>query len=148
MKKQFSEQYRVLGIEAPAKDADPRSKADKIYEAACKVLEKLESLPFEFQVYTDYQKPVVAHYKLMVIRDAIIRTWKPDWNNRQQYKWSPWHWMDNPGFRFRDSVYDFTCSDATGGSRLCCQTKEQSGFLGIECIALYADLNGAELARG
>ncbi|HET6255815.1 MAG TPA: hypothetical protein VFE32_17190 [Puia sp.] len=152
----FIDQYRLLGIEAPGANMDRYEKADLIFRAACKVqqidpatlpliyrLGHSEALVTSFAAQA-LQSSIIAFYKLQVIHNAIVGAWVAAWNNPRERKWSPFHWMNDPGFRFDGSNYDIT--GAAGGSRLCFETEEQSDFAGIECIALYADLNGAELA--
>lgn len=145
MKKRFSEQYNILGLEVPKKDMDAREKAEAIFYCACKILGLSTTiLPGVLGLDDEFQPSLVAFYKLQVIRKAIVGKWIANWNDRSR-KWSPFHWMDSPGFRFVVSGCVISDSGTTGSSRLCLETEEQSDFVGIECIAFYADIHGAEL---
>jgi hypothetical protein len=143
-KERFSSQYDTLGLQAAASNMDRGEKAHSIYQAACKIL-GLHPANLPATVGDDFHPSVVAFYKLQVIRKAIVGNWVPDWNKRT-YKWYPWFYMDSPGFRFHGSRYGYSHTRAAGGSRLCCETEEQADFLGVECVALWADFFGAELA--
>jgi hypothetical protein len=65
--------------------------------------------------------------------------WKPDWNDSKQRKWSPWFYMDNPGFRFSDSYYSVANTNSTGGSRLCYATEEISNHAAKAFLHLYKE---------
>lgn len=89
-----------------------------------------------------HQKAVVSGYKLFVISEA---SWKGDgkiidWNNTKQLKWSPYWWMNKPGFRFGASVYDYSYTYATSGSRLCYPSENDSDYHAEQHKDLYADL--------
>jgi hypothetical protein len=76
------------------------------FEAACEIRGiDPNNLPDLDLINEEFRTTIIAQYKLMIIRDAIVGDWRPDYNNYGQRKWYPWFWMDSPGFRFDDSSY-------------------------------------------
>lgn len=140
----LSDAFAILGIKQP-KTLTPEKKAEIIYQAACKVL-KLDpdAVPDVTNVRPKSRPGIIALHKLEIVRDAVVGDWVANWDNGE-YKYSPWHWLDKPGFRFVGSGYAVDYAGTAGGSRLCFQTKAQSDWIGKDCIAFYADLNGAKL---
>lgn len=70
----------------------------KSYEDACKVLgvqpiseNAVAAFPAEDR------KSMLAYHKLTIIARAINGGWKPDWNNRSQYKYYPVFYYENAG---------------------------------------------------
>ncbi len=73
-------------------------KGIKSYEDACKVLgvqpiseNAVAAFPAEDR------KSMLAYHKLTIIARAINGGWKPDWNNRSQYKYYPVFYYENAG---------------------------------------------------
>lgn len=73
-------------------------KGIKSYEDACKVLgvqpiseNAVATFPAEDR------KSMLAYHKLTIIARAINGGWKPDWNNRSQYKYYPVFYYENAG---------------------------------------------------
>lgn len=99
-------------------------------------------LPIVDHLPVIHQKAQVASYKLFVISEA---SWKGEgkvinWNDRSQYKWDPFFYMNKPGFRLNVSVFDFAGTHSAGGSRLCYPSEEDSDFHGETHLELYRDL--------
>ena len=76
-------------------------KGIKSYEDACKVLgvqpiseNAVAAFPAEDR------KSMLAYHKLTIIARAINGGWKPDWNNRSQYKYYPVFYYENAGLSF------------------------------------------------
>jgi hypothetical protein len=82
----------------------------------------------------------IAYSKLKIIVKALNEGWEPDWNNYDEYKWRPWFYLDAPGFRFYDSLFDFSVSDSAGGSRLCFKSEELCKYAATQFIHLYRQL--------
>ena len=99
-----------------------------------------EKLPDVSMIPEDFQKPVVASYKLMIIYQAINNGWRPDWNNRQQYKYFPWLSVLSSGFGFSGSGYYCTDTIAIVGSRLCFESEEKSDYAATQFIQIYKEL--------
>jgi hypothetical protein len=80
----------------------------------------------------------IAYHLLKLLPLALNPVgWKPDYNDDNQRKWSPWFYMDSPGFRFDDSLYGLTGAGSTGGSRLCYASEKISDHAGRTFVKLY-----------
>jgi hypothetical protein len=83
-----------------------------------------DSLADKFHTGTEDEK---AYQRLKVIVKALNpKGWVADWNNSSQPKWGNWFWMNNPGFRFYGTYFDYAAAYATGGSRLCFSEKKRA----------------------
>ena len=115
-------------------------KTIKTFEDACKKLGidplKLPEVAF---IPEEFQKPIIAAYKLMIIFKAINNGWVPDWNNWDQYKYYPWFRVLSSGFGFGHSDYDYGHSDTFAGSRLCTDTSEKALYIAEQFKAEYVD---------
>lgn len=112
----------------------------KSFEDACKATGRNpEDLPRVDHLDPDMSKGVIAHYKLMVICEAIRGNWKPDFSNVSEYKWYPWFYYkkENAGFAFSLSRYALTFTAAAVGSRLCFKTEAQADYAGRQFAELY-----------
>lgn len=83
-------------------------KGIKSYEDACKVLgvqpiseNAVATFPAEDR------KSMLAYHKLTIIARAINGGWKPDWNNRSQYKYYPVFYYENAGLSSADELRGF-----------------------------------------
>jgi len=110
----------------------------KTFEDACKVLGISTDTPDVSKMPKSHQKALIAHYKLIIIAEALNEGWKPDWSNWDEYKYYPWFEYDKSGsgFGFNYSYWTYTDSDFTG-SRLCFKTKELSNYIGKQFLELY-----------
>ena len=117
----------------------------KTFEDACAAL-KLDpaALPGVTGLPEKHQKAIVAHYKLIIIAEALNDGWKPNWKDWDESKYYPWFDMDNddddqPGSGF--SYGDYGCG-RTGtclGSRLCFKTWELAEYAGKQFEELYKE---------
>jgi hypothetical protein len=111
----------------------------KTFEDACEFVEPSENV----QILLRYNgiDPVMlaaqAHAKLCIIVEALNEGWKPNWNNNNQYKWSPWFKMDSPGFRFGASGLWFMHASSSGGSRLVLHSEELANYIGKQFLSIY-----------
>lgn len=102
----------------------------KTFEDALKVLNLDSSIVPDFSMVPElHREAMLAHFKLVIILQALNESWKPNWNNYSEYKWYPWLEVDASkdkpsGFGF--SVTDFTYSGTYTcvGSRLCSKSEE------------------------
>lgn len=116
-------------------------KGIKSYEDACKVLgvqpiseNAVAAFPAEDR------KSMLAYHKLTIIARAINGGWKPDWNNRSQYKYYPVFYYENAGLSsaaVTHSAASYTI--ACFGSRLCFQTEAMSDYAAATFADLYTD---------
>ena len=112
----------------------------KTFEDACNKLGYDSNIPNFEGMPENYQKPLIAHYKLCIIAEALNEGWKPDWNDWDQLKYYPWFEMGSPsgsGFSYGDFVCWFAASYA--GSRLCFKSRELAVYAGKQFEQLYKE---------
>jgi hypothetical protein len=112
----------------------------KSYEDACKVLgiqpiseNAVAAFPKEDR------KSMLAYHKLTIIARAINGGWKPDWNDRTQYKYYPIFYYENAGLSFAYAYITATHTLALLGSRLCFKTEAMSDYAAATFADLYTD---------
>jgi len=112
----------------------------KTFEDACKKLGIDPSkLPDVSGLLEEFAKPIIAHYKLIIIYKAINNGWVPDWNNSDQHKYYPWFWVLSSGFGFSDSDFRYGRTATCVGSRLCTNTSEKAKYMASQFEAEYRD---------
>jgi hypothetical protein len=115
-------------------------KTIKTFEDACKKLGIDPSkLPDVSGLLEEFAKPIIAHYKLIIIYKAINNGWVPDWSNDDQYKYYPWFWVLSSGFGFSDSGYLYDITGTTVGSRLCTDESDKAKYIATQFEAEYKD---------
>ena len=112
----------------------------KSYEDACKVLgvqpiseNAVAAFPKEDR------KSMLAYHKLTIIARAINGGWKPDWNDRTQYKYYPIFYYENAGLSYANTINSASITAAYIGSRLCFQTEAMSEYAAATFADLYTD---------
>lgn len=112
----------------------------KSYEDACKVLgiqpiseNAVAAFPKEDR------KSMLAYHKLTIIARAINGGWKPDWNDRTQYKYYPIFFYENAGLSSANTAYTASTAAAYIGSRLCFKTEAMSDYAAATFADLYTD---------
>ena len=83
-----------------------------------------------------YPEHIIAELKLELIIQIINQGWKPNWDDKNQYKWYPYFNMAG-GFAFVDSYYYYVNSIADVGSRLCFKTESDAKYVGKQFEYLY-----------
>lgn len=113
----------------------------KSFEDACKVLNRETTLPDFSMIPEKDRKPLIAHYKLIVICEALNEGHIHDWNNGEWDKWYPWFYMSGSSSSGRFSFYysDFRNSDSDCGSRLCFKSEELADYSGTQFEELYKE---------
>lgn len=141
----FKAQYARLGIDLP-ETTNAVEKAELIYVASCKKLgvDPL-ALPDVNLIREKYRPRQIGDYKLMIIRDALTEEKEANWNDRSEYKYDGWFYLNNPGFRFYVTYYSYTGAYAGAGSRLCTFSEEDQEFFMKEPVAFWADTMGGKL---
>lgn len=112
----------------------------KSYEDACKVLNIQpinENATAAFP--KEDRKSMLAYHKLTVIAKAINGGWKPDWSDRNQYKYFPVFYYKAAGLSYAYSNYAATVTAANVGSRLCFKTEAMSDYVAATFADLYTD---------
>lgn len=117
----------------------------KTFEDACAAL-KLDpaALPVVTGLPEKHQKAIQAHYKLVIIAEALNDGWKPIWKDWEECKYYPWFQMDSdddevPGSGFSYYVYRYDDAFACVGSRLCFKTRALAEYAGKQFSSLYKD---------
>lgn len=112
------------------------------FEHACQILGRSTALPEVSMLDEKHQKAIIAHYKLVIICQALNEGWEPNWHDDDEYKWYPWFDMDikeesGSGLAFcgADRAYSYSSL----GSRLCVKSEELAEYLGQTFIDLYRD---------
>lgn len=113
----------------------------KSFEDACQLLGIEPNVPEVSMLPDNHKKALVAHYKLVIIAEAVNEGWKPNWDNWDERKYYPWFDLEGSssgaGFSYYD--YDYWHSDSFVGSRLCFKTWELAEYIGKTFIDLYKD---------
>ena len=112
----------------------------KSFEDACQLLGIEPNVPEVSMLPDNHQKAIVAHYKLVIIAEAINEGWKPNWDNWDERKYYPWFNMSSSSGA--GLSYDGFGRWGTGsgvGSRLCFKTWELAEYIGKTFIDLYKD---------
>ena len=115
-------------------------KSIKTFNDACNKLSLChENLPDVSCIPTEFRKSIIAHYKLMIIFKAINNGWKPDWSDRNQYKYYPWFEISSSGFGFSNTCCNCGFTGAHCGSRLCVPSSDIAKYIGKQFEDLYKD---------
>ena len=113
----------------------------KSFEDACQLLGIEPNVPEVSMLPENHQKAIVAHYKLVIIAEAVNEGWKPNWDNWDERKYYPWFDLEGSssgaGFSYDDC--DVWYSHSNVGSRLCFKTWELAEHIGKTFIDLYKD---------
>jgi hypothetical protein len=67
---------------------------------------------------------------------ALNEGWLADYND-SNYKYSPYFYLNKPGFRFHVSCYGFAASGSTGGPRFALKNRELSDYAGQQFVKEY-----------
>lgn len=111
------------------------------FEEACKALGCSNDIPSFEPAPDKHKKALVAHYKLILIAEAINDGWQPDWGSRDQYKYQLWPNVDKDnskpsGFGLSYGVCADWCTDSSVGSRLCFRSREAARY----CLETFKEL--------
>lgn len=115
----------------------------KTFEDACTALGiDASKLPDVSMLPSEHQDAITAHYKLVIIAQALNEGWKPNWNDSNEYKYYPWFNVkaskNNPsgsGFSYDD--YGRWNTGTLVGSRLCFKSSELAEYAGKTFKKLY-----------
>ena len=115
----------------------------KSFEDACVSLGIQPAVPDFSNTPEQHRKAFEAHYKLVIIAEALNQGWQPNWSDPHQLKYYPWFEVkaneDNPaGFGFWYTDYDCDLTRTAVGSRLCFKSSE---------LALYAGKQFEDLSK-
>ena len=114
------------------------------YETACKVLDIKPTYPKFTQCQKQDRKSMIAYHQLTVIIRALNilpngKCWKPDFNNRNEYKWRIWWQVDKDGLGRLVTNYAPSYTSATVGSRLLFRSEELADYCAKQFKDLWSD---------
>lgn len=120
------------------------NKKIKSFEDACASLGIDPVVPDFSSAPAKQRKGLEAHYKLIIIAQAIHEGWEPNWNDSNQYKYYPWFEVEasednTAGFGFSRSDFGFCYSRTIVSSRLCFPTRELALYVGEQFRHLYKE---------
>ena len=117
----------------------------KSYEEACERV-GVEPLTEERIKALELRPDEVARKKLEVITAALNEGWSPDWNNREQYKYYPYFYIEPrkhgayAGLSCAGANYAASGTGAAVGSRLCFHEPDAARYAGRTFTELYEQL--------
>ena len=117
----------------------------KSYEEACERV-GVEPLTEERIKALELRPDEVARKKLEVITAALNEGWSPDWNNREQYKYYPYFYIEPrkhsafAGLSCTNTYYTASYANAAIGSRLCFHEPDAARYAGRTFTELYEQL--------
>lgn len=105
----------------------------KTFEDACKALGIEPTLPDFSSSPVKHQKAFTAHYKLVIIAEAINAGWQPNWADTDEYKWQLWPDVEEvegsaSGFGLSYDGYAYRGTITVVGSRLCFKDREKAKY--------------------
>lgn len=115
------------------------------YEEACERV-GVEPLTEERIKALELRPDEVARKKLEVITAALNEGWSPDWNNREQYKYYPYFYIEPrkngaaAGLSYAGAGHAASITDAHLGSRLCFHEPDAARYAGRTFTELYEQL--------
>lgn len=116
----------------------------KSFEDACKALKIGTELPDVSKLPERHAKAIVAHYKLVIIAQALNEGWVPDWSNRSEWKYYPWFDVEaskeqSSGSGLSYYVCVCVCTHTPVGSRLAFKSEEVAKYAGTQFVELYEE---------
>ncbi len=119
-------------------------KSIKTFEEACTSLGYPTELPVFLKPVTKHHKAIIAHYKLVIIVEAVNAGWQPDWDNTDEYKYELWPDIVKDetkpsGFGLAYFGYVRWVAISSVGSRLCFVSREAAKQVFETFKDLYED---------
>ncbi|MCL1658766.1 hypothetical protein M2T79_19355 [Elizabethkingia miricola] len=113
----------------------------KSFEDACQLLGIEPNVPEVSMLPENHKKAIVAHYKLVIIAEAVNEGWKPNWDNWDERKYYPWFDLEgsSSGAGFSFDGYDDWNSSSAVGSRLCFKNRDLAKYAGQQFESIYKE---------
>jgi len=116
----------------------------KTFEEACMALGYDATIPTFDNAPEKHRKALLAHYKLVIIVEAVNDGWQPDWKNTDEYKYELFPDIvedENKPSGFGLAFDDFAGWNSTTGvgSRLCFKSREAAKHTFETFKDLYED---------
>ncbi len=104
-------------------------KAIKTFEEACEALGYPTELPVFLKPVHKHHKAIIAHYKLVIIVEAVNDGWQPNWADMEERKFELWPDIVEDktkpsGFGLSYDGYGVWDTATYVGSRLCFVSRE------------------------
>ena len=116
----------------------------KSFEDACNALNIKPNVPDFSGSPGKHQKALLAHYKLVIVVEAVNEGWQPDWSNNDEYKYELW--PDVVEDKSKPSGFGLSCDGYDGwhsytcvGSRLCFKNRDIAKYTFDTFTELYED---------
>lgn len=119
--------------------------SEKITDRMKSWLDLVEFLGGKYNIHLPYWDDTVdkkcksqnAFAKIQYINDVLNEGWKPDFNNRNEYKWFPYFEKTKSGWVFLGSL----CFGSSGcmGSGFYFKSKELSDYAGRQFLDIYKE---------
>ena len=116
----------------------------KSFEDACNALSIDTAIPDFSATPAKHQKALVAHYKIVIIVEAVNEGWQPNWADNNEWKYELWPDViedkSKPsGFGLSYGDYDVWGTTTSVGSRLCFKNSDLAKYAGTKFAKLYAE---------
>ena len=114
----------------------------KTFEDACKALNVDATILNVENVPTKHQAALAAHYKLVIIAEALNGGWQPNWKNHSERKYMPWFDVissdeNGSGLGLSFDVVGYRGTYTFIGSRLCFVSEEVAEYAATQFKELY-----------
>lgn len=108
----------------------------KSWEDVCELndTDPVKCLPFP-SPSDKHQEAVNGFFKMTIIADALNEGWVPDWDNSNEYKYSPWFKHSGGGFSYFDC--DFGLATSYVGARLVFKSSALAEYAGKQFLDIY-----------
>jgi hypothetical protein len=112
----------------------------KTFEDALEIT-GLPNVPEFSELPEDLRAHFKAHYKLVVIAEALNEGWKVNWRNHLQEKYTPIFTVDRSNFEFRDvhTVYKSSYMSEFYPLCVCFKTEELAKYAGKQFLEIWID---------
>jgi len=114
------------------------------FEEACKVLGYSSEIPDFSNAPEKHKNALLAHYKLVIIVEAINNGWKPNWSDHNEIKYELWpdivkDGTRTSGFGLSFNVYANWPTSTAVGSRFCFYSREAARYCFDSFKTLWED---------
>ncbi len=119
-------------------------KTIKTFEDACKALGISATVPTFDEAPEAHRKALIAHYKLIIIVQAVNEGWQPNWSDNNERKYELWPDVVSDkskpsGFGLSCYVYVYWRTTTLVGSRLCFKSSDVAKYTFEQFKYLYED---------
>lgn len=117
----------------------------KTFEQACKAVgHDPKKLPDVSALPKKHQAALIAHFKLVIICEALNEGWTPNWNDSSELKYTAWFEVEASkekpaGFGFSYAYFASWYTHSCAGSRLCFKTRELALYAGKQFEKLFIE---------